>query len=247
ITDNDSTSSTATPLENSSFFVRQHYRDFLNREPEPTGFQGWLNVMNGCPESGKDANGNFCDRIEVSAAFYRSKEFQERGYFVYRIHTVGFGRIPRYAEFMPDLSRVSGFQSGQDEESSKVAFIDDLMSRPEFKNRYDSKTQPRDYVNELEKAADVTLSNKEALIDDLDKGRKNRAQVLRAVAESNEVIGKYFRQAFVIMEYFGYLRRDADISYLDWIKTFNDTDSYRTMVNGFLNSREYRLRFGPQP
>ena len=247
ITDNDVTSSSATPIDNSTFFIRQHYRDFLNREPEPAGLQGWLNVMNNCPPSGKDANGNFCDRIEVSSGFYRSKEFQERGYFVYRIYAAGFGRIPLYAEFMPDLSRASGFQSDQDEEASKVAFVDEFMLRPEFKNRYDSKTQPRDYVNELEKAAGVTLANKEALIDDLEKGRKTRAQVLRAVAESSEVVAKYFKQAFVILQYFGYLRRDADISYLDWIKTYNDTDSYRIMINGFLNSKEYRQRFGPQP
>ncbi|MDT4968829.1 MAG: hypothetical protein QOJ64_3566, partial [Acidobacteriota bacterium] len=99
----------------------------------------------------------------------------------------------------------------------------------------------------LEKAAGVSLANKEALIDDLEKGRKTRAQVLRAVADSSEVVSKYFKQAFVILQYFGYLRRDADISYLDWIKTYNDTDSYRTMINGFLNSKEYRQRFGPQP
>jgi hypothetical protein len=203
--------------------------------------------MNNCPPSGQDSNGNFCDRIEVSSGFYRSQEFQVRGYFVYRIYAVGFGRIARYAEFMPDLSRVSGFQSSQDEEASRVAFINEFMTRTEFRSRYDSKTQPRDYVNELEKSADVTLSNKEALIADLEQGRKNRAEVLRAVAESNEVIVKYFRQAFVILQYFGYLRRDADISYLEWIKTYNDTNSYRVMINGFLNSKEYRQRFGPQP
>ncbi|HUQ32737.1 MAG TPA: Calx-beta domain-containing protein [Pyrinomonadaceae bacterium] len=242
ITDNDSSSSLATPIDNSSFFVRQHYRDFLNREPEPTGLQGWLDVMNNCP-----SGDTRCDRIEVSAGFYRSKEFQERGYFIYRIYMVGFGRIPHYPEFMPDLSRVSGFQSDQEEEANRIAFIDEFMLRPEFKNRYDSKTQPRDYVNELEKAADVTLSNKEAIIADLEQGRKSRAQTLRAVAESNEVVVKYFRQAFVIMQYFGYLRRDADILYLEWIKTFNATDSYRAMIDGFLNSKEYRQRFGPQP
>jgi hypothetical protein len=242
ITDNDASSSTVTPIDNPSFFVRQHYRDFLNREPEPAGLQGWLKVMSDCP-----SGDTRCDRIEVSAGFYRSKEFQERGYFVYRIYAVGFARIPHYLEFMPDLSRVSGFQSEQDEEANRVAFVDEFISRPEFKNRYDSKSQPRDYVNELEKAADVTLANKEALIDDLDKGRKNRAQVLRAVAESNEVVTKYFRQAFVIMQYFGYLRRDADILYLEWIKTFNVTDSYRAMIDGFMNSKEYRQRFGPQP
>jgi hypothetical protein len=72
-----------------------------------------------------------------------------------------------------------------------------------------------------------------------------RAQVLRALVESSEVYQKYYNEAFVIMQYFGYLRRSADISYLDWIQTMNQNGGdYRTMINGFLNSAEYRNRFG---
>ncbi len=53
-------------------------------------------------------------------------------------------------------------------------------------------------------------------------------------------------EAFVIMQYFGYLRRSADISYLNWIQTMNSNGGdYRVMINGFLNSQEYRQRFGP--
>ena len=47
------------------------------------------------------------------------------------------------------------------------------------------------------------------------------------------------------MQYFGYLRRDPDSLYLEWIKTMNETGEYRTMINGFMNSPEYRQRFGP--
>jgi hypothetical protein len=48
------------------------------------------------------------------------------------------------------------------------------------------------------------------------------------------------------MQYFGYLRRTADASYLSWIQTMNSTGGdYRTMINGFMNSSEYRRRFGP--
>jgi hypothetical protein len=145
---------------------------------------------------------------------------------------------------MPDMARVSGFQSAQQEEASRVAFIDDFMARQEFKNRYDGVTDPRSFVEALESAAGVVLANRETLIADLAAGKKTRAQVLRAVVESNEVAQKYFNQAFVIMQYFGYLRRDADIHYLDWIQTLNQTGDYRVMVNGFLNSLEYRSRFG---
>ena len=47
------------------------------------------------------------------------------------------------------------------------------------------------------------------------------------------------------MEYFGYLHRDPDILFLQWIDLLNRTGDFRTMVNGFVNSLEYRQRFGP--
>ena len=52
-------------------------------------------------------------------------------------------------------------------------------------------------------------------------------------------------QAFVVTEYFGYLRRDPDALFLTWL-AFLDANpgSSRTMVSGFMNSQEYRLRFG---
>ena len=71
-----------------------------------------------------------------------------------------------------------------------------------------------------------------------------QAQVLRALVESSEVYQKYYNEGFVIMQYFGYLRRDADGSYVNWIQTMNNTNGdYRTMINGFVNSLEYRGRF----
>lgn len=68
---------------------------------------------------------------------------------------------------------------------------------------------------------------------------------MRALIESQELYFKYYNEAFVVMQYFGYLRRNPDIMYLQWIQTLNQTGDYRTMINGFLNSTEYRKRFGP--
>jgi len=59
--------------------VRQHYLDFLSREPEVG--EPWTALLNNC----SDVNNNpLCDRLTVSAAFFGSPEFQLKGYFVYR-------------------------------------------------------------------------------------------------------------------------------------------------------------------
>ena len=70
--------------------------------------------------------------------------------------------------------------------------------------------------------------------------------MLRGLVDSAEMYFKYYNEAFVIMQYFGYLRRTADGAYVDWINVMNQTGGdYRVMINGFMNSIEYRQRFGP--
>jgi uncharacterized delta-60 repeat protein len=238
ITDNANTS--GNPLDQSAFFVRQHYIDFLGREPDPAGFQGWQNSLNNCPAGDKS-----CDRIEVSSGFFRSAEFQERGYFTYRFYSVALGRKPDYAEFIPDLAKVSGFLSDAEKEANKVAFINEFMQRQEFKTRYDSLTDPTAYVDGLLNTAGLqTHPSRDGWIASLQNNSLTRAQVLRQLAESAESYAKFYNEGFVVMQYFGYLRRDPDIAYLDWIKSMNQNGDYRSMIDGFVNSAEYRQRFG---
>ena len=126
INDNDATTG-PNPIDQTAFFVRQHYIDFLAREPDPGGFQGWQDVINNCPPGNTT-----CDRIHVSGGFFQSPEFQQRGYFVYRFYPVAIGRKPDYAEFIPDLASVSGFLSDAQLEAARVAFVNDFMTRPNF-------------------------------------------------------------------------------------------------------------------
>jgi CSLREA domain-containing protein len=240
IADNDAQAA-QNPLADPAFFVRQHYIDFLGREPEPQGLQGWLGILNNCGTTVQQP----CDRIEVSSAFFRSEEFQTRGYFVYRFYGAGLGRLPKYSEFIPDMARVSGFLSGQELESVKVSFIQEFMTRGEFRSKYDpTLNDPAAYVDLLEQTAGVSLSGKQALVTGLLNGTETRATALRKVIESSEVAGKFFNEAFVVEAYFGYLRRDPDILYLQWIESLNQTGDYRALVNGFMNSTEYAQRFG---
>jgi hypothetical protein len=240
IIDNDTVTG-ANPIDSAPFFVRQHYLDFLGRDADPAGFAGWQNVLNNCGGTVSPP----CDRIEVSSAFFRSDEFQTRGYFIYRFYAA-VGRIPRFAEFMADFSRLSGFLTAQQLEDQKVAFIADFMARADFQAKYGSLSDPAAYVNALLNT--VGLPNhptKQTWITALTAGTKTRAQVLRELVESAEMYRKFYNEAFVIMQYFGYLRRDADALYVNWILTLNLTGDYRVMINGFMNSAEYRQRFGP--
>ena len=238
IIDNDPTD-TANSIDFTAFFVRQQYVDFLNREPDPAGFTAWQNLINNCP-----SGDTTCDRIHVSSAFFRSPEFQERGYFVYRFYPVAFRRKPTYAEFTPDLAKVSGFLSDVELEAAKLEFISEFMNRRSFAQSYDALNNTQ-YVDTLLSEAGITHPARDFWITALGNGTRTRAQVLREIVESNQVYNKYYNQAFVVMQYFGYLRRDPDALYLDWIAHLDSTGDYRNMINGFMNSLEYRFRFGP--
>jgi hypothetical protein len=238
ISDNE-TATGPNPIDQTAFFVRQHYIDFLGREPDPGGFQAWQDTINNCPPGNTS-----CDRIHVSGNFFQSAEFQARGYFIYRFYPVAFGRKPDYAEFIPDLARVSGFLSDTQLEAARVAFINDFISRPAFAATFNALSNTQ-YVDTLLARAGVTSPNRGFWIAALGNGTRTRATVLRDISESVEVYNKYYNQAFVVMQYFGYLRRDPDGSYVNWIQVLDSSNDSRGMINGFVNSLEYRFRFGP--
>src|SRR5215813_573699 len=225
------------PLDTTEFFVRQQYLDFLNREPEEGGLTAWVNGLSNCA-SGDTS----CDRLHVAEMFFRSSEFQERGYYLYRFYSAAFGRKPDYAEFTADMGRVSGFLTLDQLDTAKARFASDFTQRPAFLAAYGSLNNA-DYVDALINTAQVSLSNRQTIIDALNNGAIDRSHALRLVVESAEVYQKNYNQAFVVMEYFGYLHRDPDALYLNWIDVLNQTGDPRHMIEGFVNSGEYRNRF----
>jgi lysophospholipase L1-like esterase len=237
IIDNDQSASSVNPIDNASFFVRQHYIDFLNREPDPLSAD-WVNQINNC------GPGDQSCRISVSQGIYLSPEFRDRGFFIYKFFAVALGRKPSYAEFTLDRARVSGFQTEQELEQSKVDFIGDFMSRAEFHSIYDSQTTARGYVETLLARANMSFAKKEDLILRLQNGTTTRAQALREIVESAEANNRFITESTIVMHYFGYLRREPDAFYQDWINILNSTGDSRNVTNGFINSPEYRMRFG---
>ncbi|HEV2705801.1 MAG TPA: NF038122 family metalloprotease [Pyrinomonadaceae bacterium] len=249
ILDNDA-ASTTSPIDQTAFFVKQQYYDFLSREPDGTGFAGWQATIQGCPGGGFGNANPGCDRVHVSKSFYQSDEFQGRGYFAYRFYQVAFGRRPTFAEFIPDIIKVGGPQSPADEAASKAEFTEAFTLRPEFTAKYNQPQfqSSQAYVNELERTAQVTLDAafKASLVAALDNGTKTRDVVLRDIAETGIVQNRYFNEAFVAMQYFGYQRRDPDqASFLILVGQLNqDPQALRKMIFDFIFSDEYRVRFG---
>ncbi|MFL6334772.1 MAG: FG-GAP-like repeat-containing protein [Pyrinomonadaceae bacterium] len=257
--------SVSNPLEDPLFYVRQHYREFLNRDPDPAGLQFWMNEITKC---GADARCREVKRINVSAAFFLSIEFQETGYLVYRFYKAAYGNqagspVPvRLREFLTDTPAISqGVQVNvgdwqQQLEANKNAFAAEFVSRPQFTAQYPSTMTAADFVDALNANSGGALSAAERnqLVRDLSSGVKTRAQVLRAVAEDSDLAQAEFNKAFVLMQYFGYLRRnpddppDRDFSgwqfWLDKLNQFDGNYIQAEMVKAFLDSIEYRKRFG---
>ena len=248
-------------IDSAEFFLRQHYLDFLNREPDPGGLAYWTNEIASC---GGDATCTHRRRIGVSAAFFIEPEFQEAGYFVYRLFKASFNRRPNYTEFNSDRSRIT---PGANLEASKLAFGAEWVQRPAFLAAFAITMSNTEFVNKLFESAGLTDSHYDSLrqqeISAMNAGR-SRAQVLRDVIEIPDFknipdpndpryhelkqISQY-NPAFVLMQYFGYLRRDVDQRGYDfWLNVVNNQEpnNYRGMVCAFLTSREYQLRFGSE-
>ena len=261
---------TVITIADYDFFIQQQYIDFLRRFPEPAGLQFYLDILNGCVVT--DIECIKFTRGALSANFFRSPEFQRKGSYVMYLYMISLGQRPatvdelsnpakvdrpHYAEFMADLGTISTPNddptlTNQKKDELAVAWL----QRPEINNIYGGLGNAA-FVQKLVDTAGVTLPNQAQLVSDLNGGQKTRAQVLRAIAESPQVDEKFYKQAFVTMEYFGYLRRDPEVcvgspnpsqcGYIfhnERFKLTADKDFLEnTIVRGFIESPEYINRF----
>jgi len=279
ILDNDSANGTTNPIDGAGFFVRQHYVDFLNREPDTAGLNFWTNQITQC---GADAQCVEVRRINVSAAFFLSIEFQETGYLVYRVHKSAFGNLPgapvpvRFDEFLRATQQIGkgvgvGIGNWQAQlESNTRAFAIGFVQRPEFLAAFPDSLTADQFVTQLNANAgeanaggtpaggilsSTEKANLVAVLGSTPSDIAKRAWVLRAIAEHPNLRSAEFNRAFVLMQYFGYLRRDPNAQpdsdfrgynfWLNKLLQFNGNFVNAEMVKAFLVSIEFRQRFGP--
>ena len=259
----------ANQIDDPAFFVTQHYHDFLNRNPDPAGLNFWFNEIGSC---GTNASCIEVKRVNVSAAFYLAIEFQETGYLAYRTHKSAFGNLPgapvpiRFSDFLTESQQIGqGVQVGVGNwqtqlDNNKQAYMLAFVQRADFLAAFPNSMTAAQFVDQLNTRAGgvVSASERTNLINTLGATPADltkRAQVLRAVAEDDDLKSVEFDRAFVLMQYFGYLRRDPNSSpdtnfdgYNFWLAKlvqFNGDFVAAEMVRAFISSAEYRHRFGP--
>lgn len=358
-------------------FVKQQYFDFLNREPDASGFNFWVNQITSC---GTDQRCIELRRINVSAAFFLSIEFQKTGMIAYLTGRVASGGLPRYGPFMRDVQAlqkdyvVGAPGASAQLETNTRAFFDEYITRPEFTAKYGglanqqyvdallasggiSTSTGRLFITRLDGSqvvppvstsatgvaiarisvasldtvdfslalknlgspqtaahthgpalagsnapTVVTLPNgefrdftvtltgpqgidmrngrlyldvhtqnnpdgeirgqisaarfqRDVLTNALNAGTITRAEAFRLIVEDGDFRQAQLNRAFVLMEYFGYLRRNPDdppdnnlSGYNFWLAKldeFNGNYIASEMVKAFIQSSEYRGRFGP--
>jgi hypothetical protein len=267
------------PIDDPQNFVRQHYLDFLNREPDASGLAFWINEITSC---GTDPQCIEVKRINVSAAFFLSIEFQQTGYLVERIYKASYGDgngtstlggthqlpvpIMRLNEFLPDTREISqGVIVGQTGwetvlENNKQAFTSEFVSRSRLTSAYATTLSPAQFVDMLFANAGVppSAAERQAAINEFGSATNTsdvaaRVRALRRVAENSTLANQEFNRAFVLMQYFGYLRRnpndpqDTDYTGYDFwltkLNQFNGNFQNAEMVKAFITSSEYRQRF----
>ncbi|HEX8354327.1 MAG TPA: SBBP repeat-containing protein, partial [Pyrinomonadaceae bacterium] len=256
IADDDEHPSTVNPVDSSPFFVRQHYLDFLGREPDAAGLAFWTNEIERC---GSDAACREVRRVNVSAAFFLSIEFQETGFLVTRLHRLAFRAQPPYRGFVRDAREVGdGVVVGRDDWRrllyvNRRAYAAEFAARAGFRAEFPESLTAPQYVERLNANASGALSTSEfaALVAGLEAGTETRATALLKVADDADFRAREFSPAFVLMQYLGYLRRnpsdwpDNGDGYNFWLaklERFGGDWRAAEMVKAFINSDEYRRR-----
>ncbi len=260
---------------NTDFFVRQHYVDFFNREADAPGLGFWKNQIDECTEQACRE----IRRINVSAAFFVSIEFQQTGYLVYKTYQAAYnsGEFLKLRDFLPDLQEIGrGVVVGQPGadlqlEANKQRFFADFVQRATFLDAaaYPITLTATQFVDRLNantydprnpSGGSLTQTQRDALVAQLEANPASaslRAQVVRSIAENGVFDSRQFNKAFVLMQYFGYLRRNPndppelnlDFSgfnfWLGKLNQFNGNFVEAEMVKAFITSGEYAQRFGP--
>ena len=255
ITDNDTINAT-NPIDDPVFFVRQQYRDFLNREPDASGENFWTDNITRCSDPNRRPPGQ-----TEAKCIDRQRD---------RFYKGALGRQPKLSEFTPDAQFVAAGiivnnqLSAAQIEANKSAYANLFVGKPEFLAIYGALTNQQ-YVDKLFETTTINASaaDRTALVNGLNNGTETRATVLKKIVDGTVVISEgnqqfttsygqafynlEFNRAFVLMEYFGYLRRDPDAAgYAYWLSKLNQFGNYldAEMVKAFIISPEYRSRFG---
>jgi uncharacterized protein (TIGR03118 family) len=236
------------PIDESSYFVREQYLDFLNRNPDAPGQTFWTGQIDGCGVNTLCISNK---RIDVSREFFLSMEFQQTDFFVYSVRKASFGALPTFSQFTLDRSQLPSGSA-----ADKKTFTESFVQNGQFLGVYPTSMNGSDFIDKLiatvlaGSGVDLTSRKPDLSAEYLMEITQaaSRARVIRRVVGYPEFTNAEFNRGFVAAEYYGYLRRTPDQSGFNfWLGVLNNgvPGNSRSMVCAFITSAEYQLRFGP--
>jgi hypothetical protein len=242
--DREANDASLNPIDDARFFVRTQYLDFLEREPDSAGWDYWTNEIRRCGNSSKCLGEQ---RARVAAAFLAGQEFQETGFFVYRLYKATLGRMPTYREFKADRARLIG---NPNLKVAKRAFVQSWVKRSQFTRMYPSKLTAEQLVDALLKnifaTSGITLEYLRPKLIAESGNEGARVRIVQDLAEDDGFSRNENDRATVLMHYFLLLKRDPEVGglsyWIDVIAKQHPPDS-RQIARAFIGSKEYRWRF----
>jgi hypothetical protein len=215
-------------------------------------------------------------RIDVSNAFFYEQEFQQTGAYVFRLYRVAYGnnqplpnpdsanqteskKLPSYDVFAHDRARVIGGSSlAQGQQDLASLFVQRSEFLAKYPNNQDGPTFVDAVLNSIRNDLGVDLtSQRTALINLYNTGGPGAVMYRLADDSATNSINNHalvdaeYNRTFVATQYFGYLRRDADMAgFLFWLGQVNgaplrDVTRQHAMVCSFITAAEYQNRFSP--
>ena len=215
-------------IDNNATFVLQQYIDFFDREPHAGEISPWVSAL--------DSGLSRADLIEV---FMDSEEFRFEGKFITQTY---LGILTRDAEYAGFRSWLGALLAGLSREQIVQAFFDSGEFQSSFgSNLTNGQFVERMYNNILLRSSDPGAFN--AWVAALNNGQLTKAQVALSFLDSGEFQGLFLSQNRVDISllYFDMLQRDPDAGgFSNWVEVLNSGASLTAVIDGFLNSPEYR-------
>ena len=236
------------PIDDSRFFVNQHYLDITGREPDTDTVDRLASQFAQC---GSRSDCLRARKLDLSTSLLLEDELSDTVAFVYGLYQSGLGRRPKFSEFENDRSLIH--QNGEIE-ANRLALVEGFVKRPEFELKYPRITKGDEFIeamiSSINQTSSVSLAvDRHSLLALYDGTNLGRAKILIRLARQPNLVDAQYNHSLVLMHYFAYLRRDPDKSGFDsWVnilknKPLRDPAAARSMVCSFLNSAEYQSRF----
>jgi hypothetical protein len=239
----------AHPVDDSRFFVNQHFADMTGRAADPAALEKLTTQLLAC---GSRADCLRAVRLDISTSLLVN-ELPASALFLNSLYSSSLGRRPRLTEFESD--RAILINDTEDQERARMALVTAFVQRSEFKRKYPATMKPAEFIDAILAAVTQTsgvdlTADKASFITLLEDPNAGRAAVVHRLATQAEIVDAQYNQTLVLFQYFAFLRRDPDeAGFASWIdklknKPLRDAGAARSMVCSFMNSEEYQARFG---